>query len=255
MVRRAGFILSLCAVFALAPYRGHAADDREYKEAVKHVRKGQEYLTTERFDEAEKEFLEAISLDPLIVGGPYGLGQTYMAKKQYPDAVEAYVAAEKAFHEQQAEALTDRLAYQKKLDDQIKALRDDNNTARRQVSGPGAEGMQRAISRNEEQIRTLEGLKNRDVNQPQPTPHWLSLALGSAYFRNQDLANAQKSWRAAVEVKPDLGEAHLNLAVVCMLTGRLDEAEEEVALAEKAGLKVPQGLKDDIAKRKAGGGA
>jgi hypothetical protein len=35
-----------------------------------------------------------------------------------------------------------------------------------------------------------------------------------------------------------------------MLTGRLDDADREVALAEKAGLKVPQGLKDDIQKRR-----
>ena len=35
-----------------------------------------------------------------------------------------------------------------------------------------------------------------------------------------------------------------------MLTGRLDEADSEVALAEKAGVKVPQGLKDDIQKRR-----
>ncbi len=35
-----------------------------------------------------------------------------------------------------------------------------------------------------------------------------------------------------------------------MLTGRLDEADSEVALAEKAGVKVPQGLKDDIKKRR-----
>jgi len=41
------------------------------------------------------------------------------------------------------------------------------------------------------------------------------------------------------------------MAVVCMLTGRLDEADSEVALAEKAGVKVPQGLKDEIKKRRA----
>ena len=58
-------------------------------------------------------------------------------------------------------------------------------------------------------------------------------------------------YRAALEQKPDLGEGHLNLGVVCMLTGRLDEAESEVALAEKAGVKVPQALKDDIQKRRA----
>ena len=99
--------------------------------------------------------------------------------------------------------------------------------------------------------RPCRRLRKRGGDEPQPTPHWLSFALGSAYFRAGDLAKAEQEYRAALEQKSDLGEGHLNLAVVCMLTGRLDEAEKEVALAEKAGLKVPQGLKDDIRKRRA----
>jgi Tfp pilus assembly protein PilF len=92
---------------------------------------------------------------------------------------------------------------------------------------------------------------SRDVNETLPTPHWLSLALGSAHFRNQDFRRAEEAYRAAVEVKPDLGEAHQNLAVVYMVTGRLDQAEREVELAEEAGLRVPSGLRKDIEKRRA----
>ena len=115
---------------------------------------------------------------------------------------------------------------------------------------PNATRIQDAIVRNEDQIKTLQSLRKRGGEGPLPTPHWLSFALGSAYFRSGDLVKAEQEYRAALAQKPDLGEAHLNLAVVCMLTGRLDEADREVALAEKAGLKVPQGLKDDIQKRR-----
>jgi Flp pilus assembly protein TadD len=45
---------------------------------------------------------------------------------------------------------------------------------------------------------------------------------------------------------------HNNLAVVCMLTGRYDDAEKEIQLAEKNGFRVNQGLKDDVKARKAG---
>ena len=65
------------------------------------------------------------------------------------------------------------------------------------------------------------------------------------------MASAEREYRAALAERPDLGEGHLNLGVVCMLTGRLDEAESQVALAEKAGMRVPQGLKDEIQKRRA----
>ncbi len=253
-MKQIAFTLFLAVLgLALAPRHGPAADDRDYKEAVKHVREGQKALNSERWDEAEEEFRIATQLAPLLVGGHYGLGQTYMATKRYTDAVQAYEAAEQAFHDQQAEGLTNRLEFQKRLDDQIKALQDDNNSAQLQTGGPNAERIQRAVDRNSEQIRTLQGLKNRDVTQHEPTPYWLSLALGSAYFRDQKLKKAEEAYRAAVEVKPDLGEAHLNLSVVYMLTSRLDLAEQEVALAEENGVQVPQGLKDDIAKRKAGG--
>ena len=100
-------------------------------------------------------------------------------------------------------------------------------------------------------IKTLQSLRNRGSDGTLPVPHWLSFALGSAYFRAGDVAKAEQEYRAALAQKPDLGEGHLNLAVVCMLTGRLDEADREVALAEKAGVKVPPGLKADIAKRRA----
>ena len=69
------------------------------------------------------------------------------------------------------------------------------------------------------------------------TPTYISVALGSAYFRTNAFADAEREWRAALQVDPKLGEAHNNLAVVLMLTGRFDEAEREVDLAEKSGHK------------------
>ena len=246
-------LLSLLAGLALVP-RIHGAPestDRDHKEAVKHYRAGQEALTHEDLTVAEEQFREALRLDPLLVGAHYGLGQVMMATKSYPEAVSAFVAARDAFAKGQSSELASGMAAQRRLDDQIKALQDDVNTAQRSVSGSNATRIQQAIDRNEDQIKTLQALRNRGDTGPLPTPHWLSLALGSAYFRTNDLAAAEREYRAALEEKPGLGEAHQNLAVVCMLSGRLDEAKTEVAAAEKAGVKVPQGLKDEIARRAA----
>ena len=239
------------AVLVLANVPGLAsADDRSHKKAFEAYRAGQAALQAERFPEAEQEFRQAIGLDPLLVAAHYGLGQTMMATKRYTEAVDAFIAARQAFKQGQLEAASNQMSTQRRLDDQIRALQDDVNSARRQTSGPNASAIQGAITRNEDQIRTLQNLRNRGGEGPLPTPHWLSFALGSAYFRAGDLAKAEQEYRAALEQKPDLGEGHRNLAVLCMLTGRLDEADSEVALAEKAGLKVPQGLKDDIQKRR-----
>jgi tetratricopeptide (TPR) repeat protein len=239
------------AVLALAAVPTRAAvDDRSHKEALKHYRAGQTALQTERWADAEEEFRLATTLDPLFVAAHYGTGQTMMATKRYPQAVDAFIAAREAFAQGQVVAAADEMAMQRRLDDQIKALQDDNSTARRQSSGSNATAIQSAITRNEEQIKTLQSLRRRGGEGPLPTPHWLSFALGSAYFRAGDLAKAEQEYRAALAQKPDLGEGHLNLGVVCMLTGRLDEAEREITLAEKAGVRIPPGLKDDLRKRR-----
>jgi Flp pilus assembly protein TadD len=60
------------------------------------------------------------------------------------------------------------------------------------------------------------------------------------------MPDAERAYKATVEVDPKSGEAHNNLAVVYLTTGRIEDAERAVQAAEKAGFKVNQGLKDDI---------
>ena len=61
------------------------------------------------------------------------------------------------------------------------------------------------------------------------------------------LTDAEREYKAAVEVDPAFGEAHNNLAVVYLVTGRSAEADAELKAAEKAGFRVNPRLKDDIA--------
>jgi hypothetical protein len=89
-------------------------------------------------------------------------------------------------------------------------------------------------------------MRRRDPAGAAQTPPYILTALGSAYFRTGAFADAEREWRLAAAVDPTVGEIHNNLAVVCMLTGRVDEADREVELAEKHGFKVSPGLKADI---------
>ena len=43
-----------------------------------------------------------------------------------------------------------------------------------------------------------------------------------------------------------MGEAHNNLAVICMMAGRLEEAESGIKAAEETGFTVSPRLKDDL---------
>ena len=77
------------------------------------------------------------------------------------------------------------------------------------------------------------------------------MALGSAYLRLGQHTDAEREYKAALAVDPKFGEAHSNLAVVYLMSGRYEQAEAEVQAAEKAGFRVNPNLKDDIRKKKA----
>ena len=62
------------------------------------------------------------------------------------------------------------------------------------------------------------------------------------------MADAEREYRETLTADPKLGEAHNNLAVVCLLTGRFPEADVEIKAAEKAGFKVNPQLKEDVKK-------
>ena len=146
-----------------------------------------------------------------------------------------------------AEAL-EGTASDRRLRDQIDALKDNERNMTRLMSSSQNPTSQRTIDQVREQIHQLESRKSRRSGAAPPPVHaGLSMALGSAYFRLNDLASAENEYKAAVEVNPNFGEAHSNLAVVYLLTGRAAQADAEVKAAEKAGFRVNPKLKEDIA--------
>jgi Tfp pilus assembly protein PilF len=100
----------------------------------------------------------------------------------------------------------------------------------------------------EQRLRDLENQRHQTGGTFQP-PAQALVALGSAYFRNGDRDAAEAQWRAAIEANPKLGEAHNNIAVIYMQTGRFEEALQELTLAEKAGFKVNPQFKADLKER------
>jgi len=81
-------------------------------------------------------------------------------------------------------------------------------------------------------------------------PAWVSLALGSAYFRSGQLPNAEREYKAAITSDPRAGEAHNNLAVVFFETNRIAEAEASLKEAKKSGFKVNPQLEQAIKEKK-----
>jgi len=239
---------ALLLVPAAAAAAGHVADKPQRQEALEHYRAGQAHMRAEAWAEAEREFKTAIKLDPLLTLAHYGLGQTYMYTRRYPDAVGAFTACNDAYGQLAALQLTDSVLADQRRDEEIRELR---NTIRAYESGQIKSAQaQNAVLRLESRLQELERQRQRGPSTAE-VPAEFSLALGSAYFRSEKLADAEREYGAALKVNPKLGEAYNNLAVVYLLTGRFDEAEKAVGRAEKAGFKVNPQLKKDIEARKA----
>jgi len=238
------------ALLFVAPGASSAqiADELSRRQALERYRVGQELLTAERYEQAAAEFTAAIELDPLLTLAHYGLGQSYMALKRYASAVQAFTGCKDAYARIATLSQSNALESARRQDEEIRILR-DFITAAMQGNIKGAnEGN---IAPQQKRLDELETMRRgTTVGARFQIPAEVLLALGSAHYRNGQAADAEREWAAAVTTNPRLGEAHNNLAVLYMQTGRKQQAEDAIRAAERASFRVHPQLKADIAKMK-----
>jgi tetratricopeptide (TPR) repeat protein len=245
-VALAALLIGPSAAAAQAP-KSDAVSEESRKEARQHYQAGMEKMRAESFAEAAEEFQAAIRLDRLFVLAHYQLGEARMALKEYPEAVEALEQCISVYKELAMLQEADRALWEKRLDEEIQALKD---SIRMYESGVTKSIQpQNQVLRLETQLHELERQRRRGISATD-VPAEFSLALGSAYLRSGKIAEAEKAYAEAIRVNPKMGEAHNNLAIVYFRTGRLDEAEKELKAAEKAGFAVNPRFKDDLKKAK-----
>jgi Flp pilus assembly protein TadD len=238
-------VMTIAMTTALAASAAGQQSVKDHIDAMKHLRLGQENLRAEKWDLAEREFRAAVELEPPLEMAHYGLGQVYMATKRYPAAVQAYVGCRDAFLANMARDIHNDLLAQRRLEDQIQALEDERTAI---TTGRVTPMLSSGAAELDRRIHDLRTQRFHEARTAPVVPTWISIALGSAYFRAGAMADAEREYRAAIAVDPKLGEAHNNLAVVCMLTGRFADAEQEIKAAEKSGFRVNPQLKEDLKK-------
>lgn len=239
----------LSAVLALSSSLLAGADvagDLARRQAVEHHKSGSALMRAEKYEQAAEEFKTAVTLDPFLVMAHYNLGQSYMALKRYVDAATAYKGAEDAVGRLSTLSDKAREDLDRQNRDEVNELKSSLQQLRSgQIKNASVEAM---IPRIEERIRVLEDMRasGREVMR---VPAEIHLGLGSAYFRQNKLAEAEQAYLQAVRTDGRLGAAHNNLAVIYMLTGRLPESRKAVTAAEKAGFAVNPRFKADLAAR------
>jgi len=116
------------------------------------------------------------------------------------------------------------------------------------VDGRGGAG--KGIASRLNVLRDLEQSKRLDNGNPEP-PAEISHALAGAWFRQGNLEEAEKENKNALRSRPDFGEAHSNLAVIYLMSGRIPESRAAVEKAEKSGFAVNPKLKEELDRRAA----
>lgn len=251
MQRSMRLVFAVLALGALAA-AASAQDIKEQQrleESRKHYRAGEEFLISEAFEKAEAEFKSATDLDANYVMAFYGLGQARMSQKKYPGAVEAYSAARDLFLRGASNDRRTKAEKDKQLRDEIREMEQLISRVRSQQGRREAGSMEGQLVSLEQRLSVLRDQLGRDNAAAPQVPAEVSLGLGSAYFRQNQLEPAEQNYRAAIAADNKLGAAHNNLAVILMLTGRLDEAEREMKAAEKAGFTISPKFKEDLKQR------
>ena len=237
-------VLAAATALAQAPQRISGDAER----AQLHYRLGWESLRSEKWPDAEKEFQQAIDLNPKFVLAYYGLGKSQMGQRRYASAVTAFETCRDMYVAKTGEKFSGQFDANRQRQDRIMELqelsRQTSQGRQTQQSADQQRQINTAIQRTQNEM--MRGL---DVNIDATAPAFVSLALGSAYFRAQRIADAEREYKATLDADPKAGEAHNNLAVVYLLTDRPQDAAKEVALAEKSGFRVNPDLKSDIAEK------
>ena len=207
-------------------------------EAFARFMAGRDALAAQRWTDAETEFRATVALIPGLPLAHYGLGEALMGQARYPAAVKAFETCRDIFRELGARG------GEHSLNTEMRDLRDTLAA----LAGKHALSSDRFLEMQlEKRLAELQKWGRRDEAW---IPPGVSLALGTAYFKAGDLVGAEREFLDVLRDDPGSGDAQNDLAVIYMMTGRLEEADEAVRLAEKAGVDVAPRLKEEIRRRR-----
>lgn len=242
-------IVPLVAIAVLASSVAAAQTRDSRGRAMPQYKLGLEDLRAERWEKAAESFQRAIDIDPGFEMAYYALGRASMPQKKYAEAASALGKCRDLYREQAGKSFSNQQEAQQYRRDRLTEL---DEIIRQYQTGPSTVQSAEALRQLTERRRQMqENLQHgTDVSLDTSVPSFVSLALGSAFFRMGRLPDAEREYKATIAADPKTGEAYSNLAVVYLQTGRFDEAEKAVKAAEKAGFKVNPMLKDDIAAKR-----
>jgi len=235
----------MCVPALGAAQRPPPRTDPNVELALGQYRQGWVFMRSEQFEEAVVAFQKALELNPQLNLANYGLGRGYMALRRYQEAIRALATCRDNYLAQAGREFAGNYDARQVRQDRLTELQD---LQRQYQTGPQTAQTQEAQRQIQNYIRETQNAASRGMNVSieASVPAFVSLSLGSAYFRAERMEDAEREFKNTISVDSKSGEAHNNLAVVYFLTGRAPQALEEIKAAEKAGFRVNPNLKQQV---------
>lgn len=240
----------LFVVIAALALAGTAAAQAtpERERARPHNRNGWELMTAESWERAAQAFEQAVTIDNTFEDAYYGLGRAQIALRQYVAAIQTLTTCRQLYAAQAGRLFTGQQEAQRFRQDRITEI--DEQIRQVQAMPPTAQ-QQNLLRQLNNQRRDIQNAIARGNNMSieATVPPWVSLSLGSAYFRAGRRQDAEREYKAAIAADDRFGEAYNNLAVVYLETERFVLARSTIDAAKKAGFKVNPELEKAIRAR------
>src|SRR6185503_3926539 len=259
-VMRTGVFATVMTLALASTLSAQGAKDvsAEAQRANKHYAQGWSAMKAQLFDDAAREFQNAIDTSPAFALAYYSLGRAEMGRKNFAKAIDAYTKCREMYTVPSGRHFANQMSDRQRLNDQIFEYQNAINQANAQNAGKNSNAQSQSLYVRDLQMRIqrLEQIRDRNLNdvlEDVQVPYFVPMALGAAYFRSGQFEDAEREYKAAIASNAASGETHSNLAVLYLVTGRFDEADNEVKAAEKVGFRVNEELKGDIRKHRAGG--
>lgn len=206
---------------------------------------GWSQLRTERFEEALASFQKALELNPKLSLAYYGEGRAYLALHRYTEAIKALITCRDRFNQDAGQKFTGQADAQQQRRDRMTELSELRTQYQKGPQTPQTQDILRQIDNaaRDTQIAASRGV---NISFDLAVPSFVSLSLGSAYFRAEKMQDAETEFQNALRADPKSGEAHNNLAVLYFTQGKPSQASEHIKAAEKVGFRVNPDLKDQV---------
>jgi tetratricopeptide (TPR) repeat protein len=239
-------VAAVAVVVMMSPVAAQSPGDRTKSRAQNKL--GWDYMRSEQFDNAVKAFQSAVETDPTFEMPWYGLGRAHLALKQFVSASSALERCRSLYEQQVGRKFTSQQEAQRFRQDRLTEI---DEMIRQVQSGPQSLARQDQVRQLQEQRRQIQEYITRgtSVAIENAVPSWVSLSLGSSYFRSGKLQDAERAFKAAVDADGKSGEALSNLAVVYLETERFELALSAIEAAKKTGFKVNPELEKTIRSR------